>query len=53
MKLWPIIAMFLQTATVLPGDTIIPFVDPLSTGNKALYLLLCSRTDAYFQRAVK
>jgi hypothetical protein len=53
MKLRPILAMFSQTATVLPGDTVIPFLDPHSTGNRALYLLLCSRTDAYFQRAVK
>lgn len=45
--------MFPQTATVLPGDMVVHFIDPHSTGNKALYLLLCSQTDAYFQCAVK
>jgi hypothetical protein len=49
MKLWPILAMFPQTASVLPVDTVVPFTDPHNIGNKALYLLVCSRTDAYFQ----
>jgi hypothetical protein len=53
MKLRPILAMFPQTAKVLPGDTIIPFEDLHHAGNRALYLLICSRADAYFQRAVK
>ncbi len=53
MKLRPILAMFPQTASVLPADSVVHFTDPHNIGNKALYLLLCSRTDAYFQRAVK
>ncbi len=53
MKLKPILAMFPQTSKVLPGDTVIPFADPHHIGNRALYLLLCSRIDPYFQRAVK
>jgi hypothetical protein len=53
MKLRPILTMFPQTASVLPGDSIIPFQDPQSNGNRALYLLLSARTDSYFQRATK
>jgi len=53
MKLHPILAMFPQTASVLPGDSIIPFRDLHSNGNRALYLLLSTRTDSYFQRAIK
>jgi hypothetical protein len=45
--------MFPQTSAVLPGDTIVPCVDPHNDGNRALYLLICSRTDAYFQCVVK
>jgi hypothetical protein len=53
MKLKPILAMFPQTSKVLPGDTVIPFTDPHHIGNRALYLLLCSRIDPNFQRAIK
>jgi hypothetical protein len=53
MKLRPILAMFPQRASVLPGDSIIPFQAPHSNGNRTLYLLLSARTDTYFQRAIK
>jgi hypothetical protein len=53
MKLCPILAMFPQTASGLPGDSIIPFQDPHSNRNRAFYLLLSARTDSYFQRAIK
>jgi hypothetical protein len=53
MKLQPILAMFTQTASVLPKDKVIPFSDPNAIGNRALYLLISSRTDSYFQRAIK
>jgi hypothetical protein len=53
MKLQPILAMFLQTASVLPGDKVVPFADPASIGNRDLYLLISSRTDSYFQWAIK
>jgi hypothetical protein len=53
MKLQPILAMFAQTATVMPNDKIVPFPDPHALGNRALYLLISSRTDSYFQRAIK
>jgi hypothetical protein len=53
MKLQPILAMFSQTASVLPNDKVIPFSDPHATGNRALYLIISSRTDSYFQRAIK
>jgi hypothetical protein len=49
MKLQLILAMVPQTTTVLPGDTIIPFKDPHAISNQALYLLLSSRIDSYFQ----
>ncbi len=45
--------MFPQTAKVLPTDTVVPFDDPHHIGNRVLYLLICSRVDAYFQRAIK
>jgi len=53
MKIQPISAMFSQTATVLPNDKIVSFRDPHAIGNRALYLLISSRTDSYFQRAIK
>jgi hypothetical protein len=49
MKLKPILTMFSQTAKVLPTDTVVPFDDPHHIGNRVLYLLICSRVDAYFQ----
>jgi hypothetical protein len=53
MRLQPIIAIYPQTAPVLPGDKVIPFVDPHTIGNHVLYLLLCSRVDSYFQCDIK
>jgi len=53
MKLQPILAMFTQTASVLPNDKVVPFSDPHATGNQALYLLISSCTDSYFQWAIK
>jgi len=44
MKLQPILAMFSQT---------VRFKNPHAIGNRALYLLIASRTDSYFQRAIK
>ncbi len=52
-KLRPILAMFSQTSSVLTDDTVTPFSDPTCIGNKALYLLIGSRVDGYFQRAIK
>jgi hypothetical protein len=53
MRLQPILAMFSQTASVLPNDTVVPFSNPHATGNQALYLLISSRTDSYFQCSIK
>jgi hypothetical protein len=52
-KLQQILAMFSQTSSVLPKDKVIPFEDPNSIGNRALYLLISSRMDSYFQHAIK
>jgi hypothetical protein len=49
MKHQPILAMFAQTALVLPNEKITPFADPHAIGNRALNLLISSRTDPYFQ----
>lgn len=53
MKLKPILAMFPQTSQVLPVDTVIHYTDPNHVGNRALYMLICSRVDAYFQCVIK
>jgi hypothetical protein len=45
--------MFSQTSSVLPKDRVIPFEDPNAIGNHALYLLISSRMDSYFQHAIK
>jgi hypothetical protein len=45
--------MFSQTSPVLVDDDITPFIDPDCIGNKALYLLIGSRVNGYFQRAIK
>jgi hypothetical protein len=45
--------MFPQTASVFTGDKVVFYSNPDCIGNKALFLLLGSRTDAYFQRAIK
>jgi hypothetical protein len=53
MKLQPILAMFSHTSSVLPKDKVIPFEDPNAIGNRALYLLISSRMDSYFQCAIR
>jgi hypothetical protein len=52
-KLRSILAMFSHTSSVLCDDEIIPFDDSECIGNKALYLLIGSRVDGYFQRIIK
>jgi hypothetical protein len=52
-KLRPILAMFPETSEVIQGEKIIPFKDANCAGNKALYLVIGSRVDAYFQRAIR
>jgi len=52
-KLCPILAMFTETADVIQGEKIIPFEDVACIGNKALYLLIGARVDAYFLRAIR
>jgi translation initiation factor IF-1 len=52
-RLRPILAMFSETSEVIQGEKIIPFKDANCAGNKALYLVIGSRVDAYFQRAIR
>jgi len=52
-KLRPILAMFTETASLIEGEKVTPFDDTDCIGNKALYLLIGSRVDAYFQRAIR
>jgi hypothetical protein len=52
-KLRPILAMFPETSEVIQGEKIMPFNDANCVGNKALYLVIGSRVDAYFQRAIR
>jgi hypothetical protein len=52
-KLRPILAMFPQTAVVFKDNEIIPFPNPNNIGNRALYLLICSKVDEYFQWSIK
>jgi hypothetical protein len=52
-KLRPILAMFPETSEVIQGEKIIPFKDANCVGNKALYLVIGSQVDAYFQRAIR
>jgi len=40
------LAMFTQTACVLPRDKVVPFANPNSMGNRALYLLISSRDNS-------
>jgi len=47
-KLKSIIAMFPQTASVFTGDKVVFYSNPDCIGNKALFLLLGSRTDALY-----
>jgi len=52
-KLRPILAMFPQTSKVFHNNEVIPFENPEDIGNKALYILISSKVDEYFQRAIK
>jgi hypothetical protein len=52
-KLRSILAMFNDTTCVIQGEIIIPYKDADCFGNKALFLLIGSRVDAYFQRAIR
>jgi len=45
--------MFSETSEVIQGERIIPFKDANCVGNKALYLVIGSRVDAYFQWAIR
>jgi hypothetical protein len=45
--------MFSKTSTILVDDKIVLFNDSACIGNKALYLLIGSRIDGYFQCATK
>jgi hypothetical protein len=42
-----------MTTCVIQGETIIPYRDADCIGNKALFFLIGSRVDAYFQRAIR
>jgi hypothetical protein len=52
-KLRPILAMFNDTTSVIQGEKVIPFQDVNCIGNKALFPLIGSRVDAYFQWAIR
>jgi len=52
-KLRPILAMFPQTSKLFQDNEIIPYENPEDIGNKALYILISSKVDEYFQRAIK
>jgi hypothetical protein len=52
-KLRPILAMFKETSNLIQGEKITPFKDVDCVGNKALFLLIGSCVDAYFQRAIR
>ena len=52
-KLRPILAMFNDTACLIQGEKITPYKDTDCIGNKALFLLIGSRVDAYFNRAIR
>ena len=52
-KLRPILAMFPQTAVVFKDNEIIPFPNPNNIGNRALYLLIYSKVDEYFQWSIE
>jgi hypothetical protein len=52
-KLHPILAMFPQTSKLFQDNEIISYENPEDIGNKALYILISSKVDEYFQRAIK
>jgi hypothetical protein len=45
--------MFPQTSKLFQDNEIIPYENPEDIGNKALYILISSKVDEYFQRAIK
>jgi len=51
-RLHPILAMFPEMASVLKQEDIIPFIPADCIGNKALFLLISSRVDDYFQKPI-
>jgi hypothetical protein len=42
-----------QTSKLFQDNDIIPYENPEDIGNKALYILISSKVDEYFQRAIK
>ncbi len=52
-KLRPFLAMFPETSEAIQGDKIVPFKDANYVRNKALYLVIVSWVDAYFQCAIR
>jgi hypothetical protein len=52
-KLRQLLAMFPETSDVIQGVKIVPFKDANCVGNKALYLIIGSRVDAFFQRTIR
>jgi hypothetical protein len=52
-KLRLILVMFPETSEVIQGEKIVPLNDANCVCNKALYLVIGSRVDAYFQRAIR
>jgi len=52
-KLRTILAMFAETSQLIQGENVIPFTNADCIGNKAIFLLIGSRVDAYFQRAIR
>ena len=52
-KLRQLLAMFPETSDVIQGVKIVPFKDANCVGNKALYLVIGSRVDAFFQRTIR
>ena len=53
-RLAAVIKMFAQTASVLDIDNdIILFSDPTCIGNRALYMLLCSKVDNFYRNLIQ
>jgi hypothetical protein len=52
-KLCQILAIFKETSTLIQREKITPFKDIDCIGNKAVFLLIGSQVDAYFQRAIR
>jgi hypothetical protein len=48
-----IINTTLHSQTLFQDNDIIPYENPEDIGNKALYILISSKVDEYFQRAIK